>query len=143
MQSLQQTQASLANPATPAQSDAKASISVVVPARNEEATIAAVVERSYQAFAQLGRGGEVLVVNDGSTDHTAVILADLQTRYSSLRVFTHRRSRGMTAGLQRMFTASQGAVPYTHLSRQSGKPHFSASCAVWFFGCLWVWLCEH
>lgn len=110
MQSLQQTQASLANPATPAQSDAKASISVVVPARNEEATIAAVVERSYQAFAQLGRGGEVLVVNDGSTDHTAVILADLQTRYSSLRVFTHRRSRGMTAGLQRMFTASQGDI---------------------------------
>jgi len=52
-------------------------ISVVVPARNEEATIAQVVERSFQAFAELGRKGEVLVVNDGSTDSTAVILADL------------------------------------------------------------------
>ena len=110
MQSLQQTQASLADPATSAQSDTKASISVVVPARNEEATIAAVVERSYQAFAQLGRAGEVLGVNDGSTDRAVVILADLQTRYSSLRVFTHRRSRGMTAALQRMFAASQGDI---------------------------------
>jgi glycosyltransferase involved in cell wall biosynthesis len=86
------------------------SISVVVPARNEEATIAAVVERSFQAFDELGRAGEVLVVNDGSTDATATVLAGLQARYPHLRVFTHRRSRGMTAALQRMFTASQGDI---------------------------------
>ncbi|MFN3334746.1 MAG: glycosyltransferase, partial [Caldilinea sp.] len=48
--------------------DGAVAISVVVPARNEEATIAAVVERSFQAFAELERSGEVLVVNDGSTD---------------------------------------------------------------------------
>jgi glycosyltransferase involved in cell wall biosynthesis len=85
-------------------------ISVVVPARNEESTIAAVVERSYQAFAELGRDGEVLVVDDGSTDRTGAILTDLQERFSSLRVFTHRRSRGMTAALQRMFSASRGDI---------------------------------
>jgi glycosyltransferase involved in cell wall biosynthesis len=62
-------------------------VSVVVPARNEEATIATVVERTYQAFAQLGCSGEVLVVNDGSTDHTGAILATLRTQYPSLRVF--------------------------------------------------------
>lgn len=85
-------------------------ISVVVPARNEEATIAAVVERSFQAFAQLGRNGEVLVVNDGSTDRTGAVLSELQARYPALRVFTHRRSRGMTAALQRMFSASRGDI---------------------------------
>lgn len=85
-------------------------ISVVVPARNEEATIAQVVERSFQAFAELGRKGEVLVVNDGSTDSTAVILADLQKFHPNLRVFTHRRSQGMTAGLQKMFSASWGDI---------------------------------
>jgi glycosyltransferase involved in cell wall biosynthesis len=86
------------------------SISVVVPARNEEATIAAVVERSFQAFDELGCTGEVLVVNDGSTDTTAAVLAGLQARYPNLRIFTHRRSKGMTAALQRMFTASQGEI---------------------------------
>lgn len=85
-------------------------VSVVVPARNEEATIATVVERTYQAFAQLGCSGEVLVVNDGSTDRTGAILATLRTQYPSLRVFTRRRSRGMTAALQQMFSASSGAV---------------------------------
>lgn len=87
-----------------------ATISVVVPARNEEGTIAAVVERSYAAFAALGRAGEVLVVNDGSTDRTAAVLQELAAQYPSLRVFTHRRSRGMTAGLQTMFNASRGDI---------------------------------
>jgi len=86
------------------------SISVVVPARNEEATIAQVVQRSFQAFAELGRAGEVLVVNDGSRDRTGAILAELQTQHPTLRVFTHRRSQGMTAGLQRMFNASRGEI---------------------------------
>jgi glycosyltransferase involved in cell wall biosynthesis len=86
------------------------SISVVIPARNEEATIAQVVERSFQAFSELGRVGEVLVVNDGSTDHTGAILADLQQRHPELRVFTQRRSQGMTAGLQKMFNASRGEI---------------------------------
>ncbi len=85
-------------------------ISVVVPARNEETTIAQVVERSFQAFANLKCMGEVLVVNDGSTDRTAAILVELQQRYPNLRVFTHRRSQGMTAGLQKMFNASCGEI---------------------------------
>lgn len=86
------------------------SLTVVVPARNEEGTIAQVVERSYQAFSQLGSAGEVLVVNDGSTDRTGAILAALQHEYPTLRVFTHRRSQGMTVALQTMFTASQGEI---------------------------------
>ena len=81
-----------------------------MPARNEEATIAQVVERSFRAFAVLGRGGEVLVVNDGSSDRTGAVLDELLQRYDRLRVFTQRRSRGMTAALQQMFSASRGDI---------------------------------
>lgn len=87
-----------------------ATISVVVPARNEEGTIAQVVERSFAAMAALGRGGEVLVVNDGSSDDTGALLASLCDQYPTLRVFTNRRSQGMTAALQRMFEASRGDI---------------------------------
>ncbi len=83
---------------------------MVVPARNEEDTIAQVVERSYAAFAALARRGEVLVVNDGSTDNTAAVLAKLQRVHSSLRVFSHRRSQGMTSALQTMFGAADGDI---------------------------------
>jgi len=85
-------------------------ISVVVPARNEEATVATVVERCYAAFAELDCDGEVLVVDDGSTDGTATRLAQTTQRFLTLRVFTHRRSQGMTAGLQLMFTESRGEI---------------------------------
>ncbi|MCB0113770.1 MAG: glycosyltransferase, partial [Caldilineaceae bacterium] len=59
----------LVDPVTnPSAQDETVYISVVVPARNEESTIDAVVRRSFAAFNELGRRGEVLVVNDGSTD---------------------------------------------------------------------------
>jgi glycosyltransferase involved in cell wall biosynthesis len=85
-------------------------ISVVVPARNEEATIGQVVTRSFAAFLELGCSGEVLVVNDGSTDNTGAVLTQLQAQFPALQTFTNRRSQGMTAALQRMFTASRGDV---------------------------------
>jgi glycosyltransferase involved in cell wall biosynthesis len=85
-------------------------ISVVVPARNEEATIADVVSRSFQAFKELECAGEVLVVNDGSTDGTEAVLDQLQEEYPDLRVFSHRRNQGMTAALQKMFNASRGDI---------------------------------
>lgn len=86
-------------------------ISVVVPAHNEEGSIAQVVDRSFAALEQMGRVGEVLVVNDGSTDGTARILGLLQQKYAhGLRVFSHRRNRGMTAALQQMFAASRGDI---------------------------------
>lgn len=85
-------------------------ISVVVPARNEEKTIAQVVERSFAAIAQLETRGEVLVVDDGSTDGTGAVLDELQNRYPLLRVISLRRSQGMTAALQRMFSSSRGEI---------------------------------
>lgn len=94
--------------AVPAVGDIR--ISVVVPARNEAASIAQVVERSFAAFDQLGMGGEVLVVDDGSRDATGAILGELQTRYANLSVFRRRRSYGMTAALQTMFTAARGEI---------------------------------
>jgi glycosyltransferase involved in cell wall biosynthesis len=103
-----------AQPGTGAQTaagpSAEVAVSVVVPARNEEMTIAAVVRRSFAAFDELGCSGEVLVVDDGSSDRTGLVLASLQAEFAGLRVFRHRRSLGMTAALQRMFAASRGAI---------------------------------
>jgi glycosyltransferase involved in cell wall biosynthesis len=96
--------------ATTAASRATPKISVVVPARNEEGTVGQVVARCFAAFAELGCRGEVLVVNDGSTDKTAAVLAAATQEYADLRVFTHRRSLGMTAALRRMFHASRGDI---------------------------------
>src|SRR6185437_10145196 len=57
-------------------------VSAIIPARNEEASIARAVE-SVAAQAEVG---EVIVVDDWSTDRTAAILEELSARVPKLRV---------------------------------------------------------
>ena len=57
-------------------------ISAIIPARNEEASIARAVE-SVAAQAEVG---EVIVVNDQSTDRTGAILAELALRIPKLKI---------------------------------------------------------
>jgi glycosyl transferase family 2 len=57
-------------------------VSAIVPARNEEATIAAAVE-SLAAQPEIR---EIIVVNDQSTDRTAGVLQKLSSRYPQVRV---------------------------------------------------------
>jgi chlorobactene glucosyltransferase len=59
------------------------SLSIVVPARNEEANIETCVR---SLVVQHGVDAEVIVVNDGSTDATGAILAALQREFPALRV---------------------------------------------------------
>src|ERR1700688_1460935 len=59
------------------------SVSAIVPARNEEATIAAAVE-SLAAQPEIK---EIIAIDDQSTDGTAAQLKELSTRYPQLRVF--------------------------------------------------------
>ncbi len=57
-------------------------VSVIIPARNEEASIA----RAVESVAMQLEVGEVIVVNDQSTDRTGEILAQLAERLPKLRV---------------------------------------------------------
>ena len=74
-------------------------VSVVVPARNEEATVAAVVERILADFVQADAGGlvdEVVVIDSDSTDATAQV-----ARSAGAKVFSARDIRaelGSVAG---------------------------------------------
>ena len=62
--------------------DSLNTVSAIVPARNEEATIAAAIE-SLAAQPEII---EIIVINDQSTDATAAQLAQLSPRYPQLRV---------------------------------------------------------
>lgn len=57
-------------------------ISAIVPARNEEATIA----RCVESLAEQEEIGEIVVVNDDSSDGTGRVLAELAARIPRLRV---------------------------------------------------------
>lgn len=71
------------------------SVSCTIMAYNEEATIEAAVRDVYDALAAFGdREFEILLVDDGSTDRTAEIAAELEPQYEELRVIRHGRNLG-------------------------------------------------
>ncbi len=87
------------------------SVSVLVPAHNEEDNVAELVARVGQAFDALGLGAdraELVLVNDGSTDSTGRLAEQLRARYPFLRVVHHRRNLGLTAALHTGFGAVGG-----------------------------------
>jgi glycosyltransferase involved in cell wall biosynthesis len=75
-------------------------LSVVVPCFNEAGTVGALVER----VSESPWTAEIVVVDDGSTDGSGKVLADLlDLDQPRLRVITHARNRGKGAALRSAF----------------------------------------
>lgn len=88
-------------------SPSRPSISAVLPAYNEEAVIADTVRRTADALTELGiHDFEILVVNDGSSDATAVRASSAEGPGTRVRVVSHPRNRGYGAALRTGFNAA-------------------------------------
>jgi len=77
-------------------------LSVVVPVYNEEKTIIEILKR-VQA---VGLAGELIVVDDGSTDGTAEALKKLDKR--NLHVIVHSQNRGKGAAVRSALEVAEG-----------------------------------
>lgn len=81
------------------------SLSLIMPAYNEEVAIADTVHRTVKAAAGWTHDFEVIVVNDGSKDQTGAILAEIARSESRLRVINHETNQGYGAALVSGFEA--------------------------------------
>ncbi|MEO0458730.1 MAG: glycosyltransferase family 2 protein [Cyanobacteria bacterium P01_A01_bin.114] len=72
-------------------------MTVVIPALNEEGNLVELLSRFQTVFDQLGRVFPVLIVDDGSTDQSPEILAQLAEQYPFLSVIRHPQRRGVAA----------------------------------------------
>ena len=70
-------------------------ISVIMPALNEEDNIARAVEDVVEALNRLRISGELIVVNDGSTDQTEVIVNSLIEKYPFISMINHDKPKGI------------------------------------------------
>lgn len=89
-------------------------ISVFFPAYNDAGTIASMVVLADRTLRNLTDDYEVIVVNDGSRDHTAQVLSELESLYPRFRAIHHPANRGYGSALRTGFAnASKEWVFYT------------------------------
>ena len=81
-------------------------LSVVMPAYNEEATLAAIVGRVIGIPHLL----ELIIVDDHSSDRTPQIAEGLAARHPEIRYVRHERNAGKTAALKTGFALTRGDV---------------------------------
>jgi dolichol-phosphate mannosyltransferase len=83
------------------------SLSLIIPAYNEEAVIARAVAEADTALAGLARSYEILVVDDGSSDGTAEAVAEAARDRPHVRLLRHPTNRGYGAALRTGFEAAR------------------------------------
>ncbi len=71
----------------PLPTDYEPAVAIVIAVRNEEDAIGRTIEGCYHTLYPAEKR-EVIVVNDGSTDRTAEVLARMKEKYSDLKVHT-------------------------------------------------------
>jgi glycosyltransferase involved in cell wall biosynthesis len=81
-------------------------LSIFFPAYNDSGTIASLVISARATAQKLTSDFEVIVVNDGSADHTAEIVDELARTYPEVRVIHHPKNRGYGGALRSGFAGS-------------------------------------
>ena len=85
-------------------------ISVFIPACKKASTIPPLFEKIARAFDTLNIPGEIIFVDDGSTDSTWNEANALTTRFPFAHLFRHRGSRGLTEMMRTGFRHCRGDV---------------------------------
>ncbi len=82
-------------------------LSIIIPCYNEAHTVARVVDEAV-ALVVGGTKAEVIVVDDGSSDGSREVLAELARNNSELKVLYHDRNQGKGAAVRTGLTYAHG-----------------------------------
>lgn len=92
----------------------KPSLSIFFPAYNDAGTIASLVIIAHMTARKLTDDYEVIVIDDGSPDHTGELLDEMARQFAWLRVVHHDKNRGYGGALRTGFlSATKQLVFYT------------------------------
>ena len=103
--------------ATPAQkivtAPAAPKISIVIPLYNEEDSIPHLHEALDAAIANYGQPAEVIIIDDGSRDHSFAMLKEIAQRDPRFTIIRFRRNFGQTAAFAAGFAQARGEFVIT------------------------------
>ncbi len=84
-------------------------ISVVAPCYNEAKNLPELVARLAKVFAKRQLAGEIVLVDDGSSDDTGAVIDRLAVRYASVVPVHHQHNQGIEAAWKSGLAAATGA----------------------------------
>lgn len=83
-------------------------LSVVVPAFNEETTVAGVIRAHVDMGRRIAGDVEVIVCDDGSTDGTPQAIASAAADLPEVRILRNQPNAGIPATMKRLYAESRG-----------------------------------
>lgn len=83
------------------------SLSLIIPAYNEESAIEETALVYKQKLEKIAKKYEIIIVDDGSNDRTPRILKKLKKQFSEVRVITHKKNLGVGKALSDGFKAAK------------------------------------
>jgi len=89
------------------QDEKLSSLSIIVPAYNEEESLADVVDSCVDVGKRIAHKLEVLIVNDGSADSTGDVAEEMHRKHDCVRVITHPFNMGFGAAQKTGFVNSR------------------------------------
>ena len=83
-------------------------ISIVIPAFNEQNSLPELVERIEKVMDNLGQEFEIILINDGSTDTTELVIQRLKQEKNYIRSIKFHKNFGKAVALNEGFRSSSG-----------------------------------
>ena len=97
-------------------------ISVVIPARDEEASLPSTLRELHAAFVREGVPHELVVVDDGSTDSTWAVLQSLQAEIAELAPVRNAGPHGFGRAISKGFDHIRGDAVVVVMADASDAP---------------------
>jgi dolichyl-phosphate beta-glucosyltransferase len=103
------------------------SLSVIIPAFNEEQRLGRFLEQATDYLDRRGQRYEILVVDDGSTDRTAALVESIRSQHPAINLLRLPTNQGkgaavrhgmrVASGQLQLFADADGAAPMSELVR--------------------------
>jgi len=85
-------------------------ITAVMPSLNEEGNLSAAVANVLESFQRLGINGQLLIVNDGSSDRTGEMAKEFSQKHANVEVIHHASPQGIGASFWDGVRSADGEV---------------------------------
>ncbi|MFO0013055.1 MAG: glycosyltransferase family 2 protein [Planctomycetota bacterium] len=92
------------------------SLSIIVPVRDRQSTIAARAESLLELVSELSRTIQLILVDDFSSDATPEVLDDLRRKYPQIEIIRNRKTLGPTQAAEQALHRATGDFIFLHPS---------------------------